>query len=73
MSEESPRFEQTFTITSTQSGKVRLKIVDRITVDDVFIHMVNRELFRLVTGEDIDTVVPQNFKDALLKTRYTAG
>lgn len=73
MSEESPRFEQSFTITSTQRGKVRIKIMDRINVDDVFVHMVNRELFRIVTGNDVDTVVPQTFKDALLKTRYSAG
>ena len=73
MSEDSPRFEQVFTITSTQRGKVRIRLVDRINVDDVFVHMVNRELFRVVTGTDVDTVVPQTFKDALLKTRYSAG
>ena len=73
MTMESPRFDQQFTITSTQRGKVRLRMVDRITIDDVYVHMVNRELFRLVTGEDNELVVPQTFKDALLKSRYSAG
>jgi hypothetical protein len=67
------RYETQFTVTTTERGKVVLKVMDRINVDDVFVHLVNRELYRLVTGNDTGSDVPQNFKDVLVKTKYSAG
>jgi len=70
---EEGRFEQQFTITSESRGKMIVKMVDRINVDDVFLHLVNRELFRLVSGVDTDPSVESLFKEFLLKERFTAG
>ena len=67
------RYETQFTVTTTEQGKIVLKVLDRINVDDVFVHLVNRELYRLVTGNDTGSDVPRNFKDVLVKTKYSAG
>ena len=70
---DSSRFEQEFTITSEERGKLIVKMVDRINVDDVFVHLVNREVFRLKTGADAGSEVEPMFKEFLLKERFTAG
>jgi hypothetical protein len=70
---DSSRFEQEFTITSTERGKLIVKMVDRINVDDVFLHLVNREVYRLKTGVDAGDEVEPMFKEFLLKERFTAG
>jgi len=62
-----------FSLLTEDRGKITLKIFDRITVDDVFLHLVNQEIFRIVTKQDSDTSVPYLFKDFLLKERFTAG
>jgi len=67
------RFEQKITLTTHEDGKIVLKMFDRINVDDVFLHLVNREIFRLITGTDNDPDVNSLFKDFLLKERFTAG
>lgn len=71
--EPTPRFDQKVSITTTERGKITLRLVDRINVDDVFVHLVNREIFRLLVGDDAGAEVNQNFKDFLLKERFTAG
>ena len=71
--EVAPRFEETITLTTQEDGRVVLKLFDRINVDDVFLHLVNRELFRIITGTDENPDVNSLFKDFLLKERFTAG
>ena len=73
MSDPTPRQATEFTLTTTERGKITVKIFDRITVDDIFLHMVNQEIFRIVTKKDTDATVNQLFKDFLLKERFTAG
>lgn len=70
---ENGRFEQEFTITSVERGATVVKIVDRITVDDVFLHLVNREIFKIKSGYDAGADVESRFKEFLLKERFTAG
>lgn len=70
---ENGRFERSFTISSQSRGKMIVKMVDRINVDDVFLHLVNRELYRLTTGKDTGSTVEPLFKEFLLKERFTAG
>ena len=72
-SEVAPRFAETITLTTQEDGRVVLKLFDRINVDDVFLHLVNRELFRIITGTDESPDVNSLFKDFLLKERFTAG
>jgi len=67
------RYETQFVLTTTEKGKVVLRVLDRINVDDVFMHLINRELYRLVTGNDTGSDVSRNFKDVLVKTKYSVG
>lgn len=62
-----------FSLSTVERGKVTIKIFDRITVDDVFLHLVSQEVYRIVTKRDTDTTVHPLFKDFLLKERFTAG
>lgn len=70
---ESPRFEQNISITSNERGRITMKLIDRINVDDVFLHLVNREIYRLATGVDAGSEVEPLFKEFLLKERFSAG
>lgn len=70
---ETERFDQRLTLTSIERGKITIRMVDRINVDDVFLHLVNREIYRLQTGVDNGSEVDPLFKDFLLKERFTAG
>lgn len=67
------RFEQKITLTSNERGRITLKMVDRINVDDVFLHLINREIYRIVAGVDPGSEVSPLFKEFLLKERFTAG
>jgi hypothetical protein len=71
--EETSRFDQKLTLTSQERGRITIRLVDRITVDDVFLHMVNREIYRLSVGVDPGSGVEPLFKEFLLKERFTAG
>lgn len=68
-----PRQEVELKFNVKDRGSVTLKMYDRITVDDVFKHLVERHVFRLITGNDPGDDVNPLFKDALLKERFTAG
>jgi len=69
----SPRQEFEFSFQTEQEGKLTVKVLDRITVDDVFLHMVRKEVFSIISGETIEDDVNTLFKDFLLKERFTAG
>lgn len=67
------RFEQSISITSSERGRITMKLIDRINVDDVFLHLVNREIYRVATGVDNGSEVEPLFKEFLLKEKFTAG
>jgi hypothetical protein len=69
----SSRQDQTFTVTTNEKGKVIVRTLSAINVDDVLVHLVNEELFRLITGVDPGETVPQDWVDDLVNTNYTAG
>jgi hypothetical protein len=71
--EPTPRQEFEVSVTTTSRGKLTLKMLDRINVDDIFLHLVHQEIFSIKTGNDPDDEVNQLFKDFLLKERFTAG
>lgn len=74
--EETPaRNEFEFKVETDARGKLTVKMYDRITVDDVFMHLVDQHLYRLVAKKEPDNAdqVSQYFKDSLLKERFTAG
>ena len=70
---DTQRFDQKLTLTSAERGRLIIRMVDRINVDDVFLHLINRELFRLQTGADTGSEVEPLFKNFLLEERFTAG
>jgi len=71
--EEGGRFEQEVSITTNERGKITMKLIDRINVDDVFLHLINREIYRLMTGTDVGSEVEPLFLEFLLTERFTAG
>ena len=71
--DKKPRQSFEFNLTTVERGKIRLKLYDRIGIDDVTSHLINRELFRIITGEDSGDEVNQFYKDYLLKERFTPG
>jgi len=68
-----PRQSFEFSLTTVESGKITLKMFDRIGVDDIFLHLVNQELFGILTRTSVEQDVDPLFKDFILKERFTAG
>ena len=68
-----PRQELEFSLTTIERGKIVVQLFDRINVDDVFLHLVNQETYRVLAKKDIEPSVNQLFKDYLLKERFTAA
>jgi hypothetical protein len=65
-----PRTESRYTIADLKKGKVNVFIADRISADDVVMHLVERELYRLAGGEDPGTDVNPGFIDFLVRERF---
>lgn len=55
---------------NTDTGPKVLQAIDRINVDDVFHHMVEQEVYRILTGTEEDDTVDKNFRDFLVKERH---
>jgi len=68
-----PRQEINFTVTKHTDGKIRLRLIDRINVDDVYLHHINRQIYRQITGDDPGDEVNPLFKQFLLKERFIVG
>jgi hypothetical protein len=51
-------------------GQVRIRVIDRISVDDVTLHLIKRELFRLAGGADPGDELNPLFIDFLVKENY---
>ena len=67
------RQEQVITITTAEDGKAKLRIIDRINVDDILLHLIRRETYRLTTGQDKGSDVNSQFKNFLLTDRFSRG
>lgn len=59
------RQEFNYTVQTQKFGRVKVRVMDRVTIDDVMLHLVRRELHRLSGGEDAGIEVPKNVKDFL--------
>ena len=73
MADETTRYDQQVTLTTEERGKVTVRMIDRINVDDVFVHLIKRELYKVATGDDAGADVDPLFKEFLLKERYSSG
>jgi hypothetical protein len=65
------RFDQQVVLNTVERGRLVVRMIDRINVDDVFMHLVSREIFRLSTGTDTGSDVPVLYKEFLLKERLS--
>ena len=68
-----PRQKTEFSLTTVERGKINVVLLDRINVDDVFLHLVNQETYQILAKKSIEPEVNQLFKDYLLKEQFTAG
>jgi len=71
--ETTPRQSFKFSFRTLEGDKVTYKMYDRINVDDVFLHLVNRELYLIVTGKNTGNYIPPIYRDALLRERFLVG
>lgn len=67
------RQEFQVSLSTIDKGKIHIKMFDRINVDDVFAHLVHREVFRILTGVDAGVDIPALYKEYLLRPRFTTG
>lgn len=65
-----PRQEVEFEMRDQLHGRVNVRIIDRVNIDDVVVHFMHRELFRLVGGDDPDVDVNQTTKDFLIRENF---
>jgi hypothetical protein len=63
------RQDEAFTIRDSRHGKVNIRVIDRIGIDDVVLHLIERELFRLNGGADPGVDVSPNFIDFLVREK----
>ena len=64
------RNEYSYHVATEDFGKVKIHVIDRINVDDVFHHLVQRELWRLAGGEDPGIEVDREYKDFLIRAGH---
>jgi hypothetical protein len=64
------RSEFSFNVNDVERGSVKFEFYDRISVDDLFLHLVRRQLYLLAGGGDPGDDVNQTFKDFLIRENY---
>ncbi len=52
-----------FTVRDSKKGRVRFDVFDRISADDIMVHLVRRELFRIAGGTPPGDDVDPSFRD----------
>jgi hypothetical protein len=67
------RQENTLTLITTSKGVVRMRMIDRINIDDMMLHLIRRETYRLATKLDQGIDISSAFKDFLLTNRFSSG
>ena len=65
-----PRIQSETDLTDRNSGKVRFRVYDRICIDDLTLHLIKRELYRISGGADPGDDVNDKFKDFLIREGY---
>jgi hypothetical protein len=61
MSDIPTRREVAFSVDIQDVGKRFVQVIDRISVDDIFVHMGQMEVFKVMTGYDAGDDVSANF------------
>lgn len=68
--EQDPRVDFSYVVNDPERGRVKFQVFDRISIDDVTLHLIERQLFQLAGGADPGDDVNQNFKDFLIRENY---
>lgn len=66
-----PRADVELRYATKDKGMRVARIIDRIVVEDVVRHMIEKELYRLMTGVYEGDEVNREFKDFLVRERYS--
>jgi hypothetical protein len=61
MSDLPVRQRVAFSVDIQDVGKRTVQIIDRLSVDDLFCHMAQMEIFKVMTGYDAGDAVNANF------------
>lgn len=67
------RADVNFTMDDFKRGRVRFRVIDRITPDDVILHLMEREVFLLKGGDPPGDEVNIEFKDFLVRSGVPTG
>lgn len=67
------RLEQDFVVNDKKRGRVRFRVIDRLSPDDVVVHLVERELYRLAGGGDPGDDVNQEFQKFIIHSGAIPG
>lgn len=67
------RQDLSFSMEDVNLGRVKFRVVDRITPDDVVVHMLEREFFRLAGGKAPGDEVDREFVDFLVRSGSFPG
>jgi hypothetical protein len=65
-----PRNDAEVSLLNEKYGKVKIRVVDRIGIDDVFLHLVQRQLYNLAGGASAGDDVNPTFIDFLIRERF---
>lgn len=70
MASNVPRQDFSFRTTNEDGRTINVQMLDRINIDDVLVHLVQREVNKLVTNVDSGIDIPRTFRDFLVRERY---
>jgi hypothetical protein len=68
-----PRQKAEFALTVTDLGRIKVKVFDRINVDDVTVHLTVKYLNEILAGTTMDLSVGIPIKDFLVRERFRLG
>lgn len=60
-------------VRDTKHGRVRVDVYDRITADDIMVHMIRREVYRLAGGKDPGDGIAPDFRDFVIYSGTIPG
>lgn len=60
------RTEFNFSLSTEELGKRNCKVLNKIMVTDLVIHLAKREMYKVIAGVDEGVEIPRTFKNPLV-------
>lgn len=57
-----------FKMEDYKRGRMRFRVIDRITPDDLMVHLIEREFFKIKGGDNPGDEINVEFKDFLVQS-----